>query len=277
MSIQSGAPDSSIRAIAADVVRSLATHRQIDTFARSPRGLSVADAYRVTPLLRAAFEGRGERIIGRKIGFTNRRMWAVHGVRAPIWGYCTDQTTFKIATTSAQHACNFVEPRIEPEIVFGLGKAPTLEMDVAALLDCIDWVALGYEIVQSIYPAWSFTAADTIAANALHGALLVGDRHAIAPRKGAWESDLASFGIELYCNGKLSETGGGSSVLDSPLLALRHLVQLLANDPHNPPLSAGEMISTGTLTLAKPIAAGETWTTKVHGIPLDDVGLRIEA
>jgi len=38
-------------------------------------------------------------------------------------------------------------------------------------------------------------------------------------------------------------------VLDSPLLALRHLVELLAHDPHNPPVRAGE-ISTGTLTLA---------------------------
>ncbi len=89
--------------------------------------------------------------------------------------------------------------------MFGLRKAPSPNMDEFALLDCIDWVALGYEIVQSIFPGWKFTAADTVAANALHGALLVGKRHAIAPRKSAWQRELATFTIELYCDGKLSQ------------------------------------------------------------------------
>jgi 2-oxo-3-hexenedioate decarboxylase len=111
----------------------------------------------------------------------------------------------------------------------------------------------------------------------LHGVLFVGNRHAIAPRKTAWQQELANFRVELYRDGKLSQTGGGAFVLDSPLLALRHLVELLANDPHNPPLRAGEIISTGTLTLAMPVSAGESWTTRVHGIPLEDIALRIEA
>jgi 2-oxo-3-hexenedioate decarboxylase len=66
-------------------------------------------------------------------------------------------------------------------------------------------------------------------------------------------------------------------VLGSPLLALRHLVELLAADRHNPPLRAGEIISTGTLTLAMPVHAGETWTTRVHGLPLEDITVRLEA
>lgn len=150
-------------------------------------------------------------------------------------------------------------------------------MDESTLLDCIDWVALGYEIVQSIFPGWKFTAPDTIAANALHGALLIGHRHSISTRKKAWQHELATFRVELCCGGKLSQTGGGAFVLDSPLLALRHLVELLADDPHNPPLSAGEIISTGTLTLAMPISAGEIWTTNVHGIPLENIALGLEA
>ncbi len=46
------------------------------------------------------------------------------------------------------------------------------------------------------------------------------------------------------------ERGQGSNVLGGPLSALRHLVELLARDPHNPPLQAGEIITTGTLTRA---------------------------
>jgi 2-oxo-3-hexenedioate decarboxylase len=266
-----------LNAVAALAVSSMASHRQIASFSRSLGEPGIAGAYRLTALVRAAFEARGEKITGRKIGFTNRKMWAVHGVTAPIWGYCTDRTSFELDTTPVQRISGFAEPRIEPEIMFGLGRAPTQQMDGPDLLGCIEWIALGYEMVQSIFPEWKFTAFDAIAANALHGTLLVGKRHAIAPRKDAWRNELADFRVELSCDGKLVQTGGGALVLGSPLLALRHLVELLADDPYNPPLGAGEIISTGTLTLATPVSAGETWTTTVHGIPLDDISLRLEA
>ncbi len=51
----------------------------------------------------------------------------------------------------------------------------------------------------------------------------------------------------------------------------------LADDPHNPPLRAREIISTGTLTLAIPVSAGETWTTTVRSIRLENITLRLEA
>jgi 2-keto-4-pentenoate hydratase len=265
-----------IRAIADEVGAALTDHRRISTFSSRPGGLTVADAYRVTPLLRAAFEARGEKITGRKIGFTNREMWKVYGVLSPIWGYATSRTTHELAHTPIVRINDFVEPRIEPEIMFGLKAKPLPGMSESALLDCIEWVSLGYEVVQSIFPNWKFAASDTVAANAVHGAILVGTRHAIAPRKAAWARELASFTVELYCDGKLSQRGGGALVLDSPLLALRHLAQLTAHDVHNPPPSAGEIISTGTLTLAMPVGRSQTWTTKASGIPLEEITVRFE-
>jgi 2-oxo-3-hexenedioate decarboxylase len=265
-----------VKTVADEVVASLAGHSRIPTFTSRPGGLTLAQAYRVAPLLRAAFEARGEKITGRKIGFTNREMWKVYGVQSPIWGTITDRTTHELASTPALRIEDFVAPRIEPEIMFGLRAAPSPGMSEAALLDCIEWVAFGYEVVQSIFPDWKFAAPDAVAAHCVHGALLIGARHAIAPRKTEWQHELASFTVELYCNGKLSQRGGGALVLDSPLLALRSLTELLANDTHNPPLRAGEIISTGTLTLAMPVSAGESWTAKVSGIPLEDIALRFE-
>jgi 2-oxo-3-hexenedioate decarboxylase len=158
--------------------------------------------------------------------------------------------------------------------MFGLKAPPTPGMPVDALLDCIDWLALGYEIVQSIYPGWKFTAADVVAANGVHGCLLIGNRHLVAPRRADWLRELAAFEVALHCDGSVSQRGGGALVLGSPLNALSHLVDLLADDPHNPPLRAGEIISTGTLTLAMPVSAGQTWTTKALGIPLEDISVR---
>jgi len=263
-------------AVADEVVAALAGRCQIQPFSARVGGLTLADAYRVTPLLRAAFEARGEKIIGRKIGFTNRDMWAVYGVDAPVWGYVTDRTTFDLADTRVRPVADFVEPRIEPEIMFGLRAAPSPGMDESALLDCIEWISLGYEIVQAIFPGWKFAAPDTVVANGVHGALLIGARHAVAPHKAAWQPELATFAAGLSCNGVPRQRGGGALVLDSPLFALRHLVQLLADDPHNPPLQAGEIVSTGTLTLAMPVRAGERWTTTVTGIPLEEITLGFE-
>jgi 2-oxo-3-hexenedioate decarboxylase len=263
-----------LKAVADEVLASLGNHRQIPTFSSRPGGLRLDQAYQVTALLRARFEARGEKIVGRKIGFTNREMWKVYGVQSPIWCYVTDRTIHELADKMPLR--DFSETRIEPEIMFGLKAAPTPDMDEAALLDCIEWVSLGYEIVQSIFPGWKFTAADTVAANGVHGALLVGTRHAITPRKTEWRRELATFEVELCCDRKVMQRGGGALVLDSPLCALRHLVELLAEDLHNPPLRAGEVISTGTLTLAMPVSPGEIWTTNVFGLPLNTIALQFE-
>src|SRR5262249_39119844 len=158
-----------------------------------------------------------------------------------------------------------------PEIVFGLASAPEPDMDEAALLTCVGWVAHGFELVQSIFPGWKFAAADTVAAYGLHGALLIGERHAIAPLRVDWLDTLSGFTIDLSRNGVRVDRGHAANVLDGPLSALRHLVALLARDPVNPPLAAGEIVTTGTLTRAFPVAPGETWRTTLHGIALDGI------
>src|SRR5260370_24600820 len=114
-------------------------------------------------------------------------------------------------------------------------------MDETALSSCTAWVALGFEIVQSIYAGWKFSAADTIAASGVHGALLIGPRHPFAPRAAEWQRTLSMFEIALNCDGRLVDRGHAENVLGGPLSALRHLVGVLASDSVNPPLAAGEI------------------------------------
>ncbi len=263
-----------LHAIATEAFAALGNTRQIWPFSARPSGLSVEDAYRITPLVRRMYEAEGAKAVGRKIGFTNRTIWAQYGVFAPIWGHVFDRSVHDLAEQEALPLEPFSEPRIEPEIVFGLGKPPSADMDEAALSSCIAWVALGFEIVQSIFPGWKFAASDTIAANGVHGALLIGPRHPFAPRAAEWRQRLGAFAIELSCDGKLVDRGEAENVLGGPLSALRHLAGLLASDPVNPPLAAGEIVSTGTLTKAMPIAPGETWTAAPKGIGLDPIRLR---
>ena len=64
------------------------------------QNFGVAEAYRVTQLVRKLREQRGERPVGRKIGFTNRTIWPQYNVYAPIWGYMYDKTVFDLDALS---------------------------------------------------------------------------------------------------------------------------------------------------------------------------------
>ena len=63
-------------------------------------------------------------------------------------------------------------------------------------------------------------------------------------------------------------------MLGGPVSALRYLIDMLARDEFNPPLAAGEIVTTGTLTRALPVTAGETWTTELTGIGLAGICVR---
>ena len=153
MSARSADDPTDAEAMAAEALAALDAGRQIASFSARHPALDLAEAYRVTAAVRQMREIRGERPVGRKIGFTNRAMWVEHGVRAPIWGYVYDGTVRALAETEGTFSlAGLAEPRIEPEIVFGLAAAPTPGMDERALLACVDWVAHGFEIVQSIFP-----------------------------------------------------------------------------------------------------------------------------
>ena len=263
-----------IAAIGGEILAATDAARQIEPFSARGGEVPLADAYRVSHWLDQARNARGETAIGRKIGFTNRNIWAEYNVFAPNWGYVTTRSVRDLGATPVLSLAPYAEPRIEPEIMFGLARAPSPDMDEEALLGCVAWVAHGYEIVQSIFPHWQFTATDTTAANALHGALLIGPRQRIDGDAAEWLRRLAGFEIGLYRDGALIDRGRGDNVLGSPVAAMKHLVGLLADDPVNPPLQAGEIVSTGTVTRAFPVAPGETWTTTLEGAPLPGVSLR---
>jgi 2-oxo-3-hexenedioate decarboxylase len=115
-------------------------------------------------------------------------------------------------------------------------------------------------VVQSHVPDWKFTAADCTASCGLHGALIVGPRQPLDDaRRDALAAVLPRFAVTLSRDGHLVDRGIGANVLGSPALALSHLAEVLADQPQFPPLAAGEFVTTGTITDAWPVAAGETW------------------
>lgn len=262
-------------AIQSEVLEAWRARRQIPPPSARHPDLSLDEAYRIAHAIRFRREADGERVVGRKIGFTNRTIWEEYSVHGPIWGYVYDRTLHELGSLGDGFPLGgLFEPRIEPEIAFHFERAPEAGMDVRALLGCIDWFAHGFEIVQSIYPGWKFAATDTVLAFGLHGALLLGPRQATGGDRAAWAEPLENFGIDLRRDGVIVDRGRAANVLDGPLHALRSLLVLLQSDPVNPPLAAGEVVTTGTLTRAFPVRPGETWSTRLHGIGIEGLSIR---
>ncbi len=253
---------------AEELIAALGNQRSLPPFTDRDPSFGTRQAYEAAARLHASRLARGERPVGRKIGFTNRGIWDEYGVDQPVWGFVYEKTLFRSKNGFATLSIgSLAEPRIEPEIVLHFHSQPPATRDEEAILDCVDWIAHGFEIVQSPFPAWKFKVPDTIAANGLHGALVIGEPVPASSISDA-RKRLREFRIALKRDDSLMAEGCGANVLDSPLLAFAHLAETLQCLPNFPQVTAGELVTTGTLTPALPIKPGETWSTTLSGIHL---------
>lgn len=234
-------------------------------------------AYAAALAVRGLRLARGELPRGYKIGFTNRSLWPRYEVWAPIWGTVWNTTLSSQRDGGSVSIARLCQPRIEPELVFGLRAAPPAAADLQALYESIAWVAAGFEIVQSHAPDWKFDAAQTVADSGLHGRLHVGRTvpvASLAADAAGLDALLAGARLRLSRGGSLVEEGRGAGVLDSPLRALRHFVEELRACPGAPALGAGDVITTGTWTDAWPVRPGERWASQFD-IALPALELRL--
>jgi 2-oxo-3-hexenedioate decarboxylase len=249
--------------------------RQIEPFTSRVPAFDLAAAYEVAQRVHEARVSEGAKPLGRKIGFTNPSLFAQYGVRDPIWGYMYDTTVVQLQGTHATCPLGrFADPKIEPEIVLQFRSAPRPGAKPAEILGALGWIAHGFEIVQSHFPGWKFQAPDTVADGGLHAALLIGPPQPVDRLGDDIVTALEAFTVALSCDGTHVETGRGSNVLGSPLAAMAHLLSVLARQPGCPPVQAGDIVTTGTITKAYSIQPGQTWRTEVQGIGLP--GLTVE-
>lgn len=236
---------------------------------RNPR-FDLEAAYRVAAEIVKVRRARGEKTIGRKVGFTNRNIWAEYGATAPIWSHVYDRTVHFAGDGRAEVSLRgSVQPRLEPEIAFGLNAPlPSSVNDPVRILEKIEWLAPSFEIVDCHFDGWKFQPADSVADFSFHWRLIVGTPRVI----GAGEipelvSRLRDCRITLSNGGTVADRGVGANALGHPLVALAHLAGMLAHQSQFEPLAAGEVITTGTLTAAMPIAPGETWSSRYEDLP----------
>ena len=265
-----------IHKLALKVKEALDNGLQILPITQEYPNFSLEDAYKVQMAIHDMRLKEGFIPVGRKIGFTNKAMWQAFGVEEPVWAYMYEQNVFYEESQPLECSLkNMCEAKIEPELVIHLSQTPKENANLEELLLCIDWIAIGYEIVQSNYANWKFTAPDVVADFSLHAQLYVGQKLDIATLENPKE-DLKNFSLELCLEGVVLEKGYGSYALDSPLQALFYLMKVLEKQEGTHKLKAGEIITMGTLTQPYLLKNNQRYISKVEGLDVKSLDLRIK-
>ncbi len=215
------------------------------TFVEAPSsalpGLSRADALAIGERVRELRIAAGARPVGYKVGFTNAAVRAQFDADGPMSAPVYDET---LATELRVDARVLLGPRIEPEVVVGIGDDGS-----------IAWAALGFEIVQSHVRDWKFGYLDTLADFGLHAKLIVGERRVIDAGDLAW---LTALPVQLSRDGVVVERGAGSHVDGGASGSVRWLRDDLRRVGRE--LLPGEIVTTGSMTRVPEIASGQRWT-----------------
>jgi 2-keto-4-pentenoate hydratase len=235
-------------------------------------------AYEVEAALKRFREAGGHKAVGRKVGYANKAMWRVLKLETLVWAHMYEDTVQHSGNNSATLTLpNRRSLKIEPEIVFGLKRAITVEgLDATAALESTEWLAMGFEIVDCPFPEWNFQPSDFVASFGLHAALVIGEQVQVKPDLIATLVDeLPRFKVRMFRNGEFVEEGSGRNCLRSPALCLAELGAAIVRRFPSEPLSAGEIVSSGTLTAGHPADSGDLWNGEVEGLALPPLTLRL--
>lgn len=212
--------------------------------------LDIPTAYRVQRELRTA---TGD-LAGWKLGLTSRAKQAQVGVASPIYGFLPAAGAVDLG--EPLDTSLLIQPRCEPEIVFTLGRA--LEGPHVTAVDVIaasSGVAVGLEVLDSRFVDYDFTMADVVADNTSASRFVVGIP--VSPSG----IDLRLVGAVLEKNGEVVATASGAAALGHPAAAVAWLVRQLAADGEG--LAAGQIVLSGGLTAAAPVAPGDVVTASI--------------
>jgi len=222
----------------------------------------VATAYAIQTQWTKMRLERGERIVGRKIGLTSKAIQTQLGVNEPDYGNLWGSSFYEIKDGKVNiPAGDFLQPRIEGEIAFLIGK-PLREPGVTAeqVLAATEACAMGVEIVASRIADWKIKLVDTIADNASYGGFTL----------GLWdekmkEADLGALAMNIRHNGELAAEGLGSAALGHPATSTAWLANKLLE--FGVSLEPGDVVISGGITKMLPVKAGDEFIFTLTGQP----------
>lgn len=221
-------------------------------------GKDLDAAYRVQAFIRDQKLAKGQKVIGRKIGLTSKKVQAQLGVDQPDYGVLLNE--MQLQNGGILPFSELMQPKAEAEIGFVLKKDlhqknHTLE----EIRDAIDYAVAAIEIVGSRIENWNITITDTIADNASASHFVLGEK-----KVDLHEFDLENCQMQLHINDKLVSEGMGKACLGNPLIATQWLADKMVEMGN--PLKAGDIVLSGALGPMVNLNPGDKVNAEITGV-----------
>ncbi len=251
-----------IEQLAAELDRSAQTRQPLTHFSQRFPGMTVDDGYRVGRAWVALQRGRGDPVIGHKIGLTSRAMQISSQIDEPDFG--TLLGSMKLVAKAGEEleipVNRFLSPRVEVELAFVLKRPLAGKATVGEVLAATEYVTPAIEIIdarieqfdrQTKAPRKVF---DTISDNAANAAIVIGEGDE-RYRANPLTTDLPWCGAVLRLNGAVEETGLAAGVQGHPAIGIAWLAEKL--QPWGETLQPGQIVLAGSFTRPVPAKAGD--------------------
>ena len=247
-----------IQGVAQRLLEAYRTGTPIEPLATEFPHAELSTAYRIAQAQVEQWEKDGDAVKGHKVGLASAAIQRQMGVDQPDFGHLT-ASMFHLEHHPIP-AELYIQPRIEPETAFVLGRPLSGPgVTIADAARAVDFVLPALEIVDSRIRDWKIGIFDTIADNASSGGVVLGSRPVLLR-----DIDLRLAGCTLHINGELVATGAGGAVLGSPLNSLVWLANTVG--PLGVTLEPGHVVLPGSMPKAFPITAGDSIVANINGL-----------
>ena len=207
--------------------------------------ISPEDAYVIQERLVERRVGRGEKLIGYKMGLTSRAKMIQMGVDQMAWGRLTD--AMLVEDGGEIDIKDYVHPRVEPELAFLIGKPLEGRVSMAAAMATVEAIAPAMEIIDSRYKDFKFDLADVIADNSSSAGLVI----------GPWSHpdwDYRNLGVIMEFDGAPVQIGSTAAILGHPARVLVTIARMLTGAGRR--LEPGMVVMAGAATAAERLRPG---------------------
>jgi 2-oxo-3-hexenedioate decarboxylase len=249
--------------LAARLVTAAARRTAIEPLTSSAGPFAAEFGYQVQDCVVAERPGD---VVGAKLGLTSKAKQRQMKVDEPLYGWLTGDMAIDVG--QPLECARFIQPRCEPEIAFLLARDLSgPHVTAAQVLAATAVVYPAIDVLDSRFAGYSFTLPDVVADNASGAGFVLGGQS--TDPSGI---DLRLTGVVLERNGVLAATAAGAAVLGHPAASVAWLVRALARRGRC--LKAGQVVLSGALTEAVPVAPGDVVTATFDRLGTIEIACR---
>lgn len=239
--------------IAASLVEHLLRGRlgrqAMSPLSESSPDLTIEQAYGLQRQLEQALIGRGERVVGYKVGFTTTALQERHGATEPVLGFLLGSGVY--GSGDAVPLSRFVAVGVEVEVAFLLkSDLAGPGVTAASALLAVEGALPSFELID-LRLSGTPRGTDVVADGVYTNAIVLG--RPLTPVTGM---DLAVEGVVFEHDGLIVATQTAAEVLGNPLVSLAWAANTLGRMGRG--FRAGDLVLTGSISKVLRPTAGQS-------------------